>query len=525
MNPSRVKRHGVVYTPAPVVARILDAVGLDRADALAAATVCDPACGDGEFLVVIARRVLRALPRAAALRVLPRLAGYDIDASALAACRARLDAAVGGRYPRVRVPWRLERRNALDRAGFADVRGRFTHVVGNPPYVRVQNLERAGRERAGGWTLVRGATDLYVVFFELGFELLRTGGVLGYITPSSWLRSQAGGALRARLATTHRVRRILDFGAHQVFPQVTTYTAITVIEQDGPPRPIPVWRFAEARFAPAGMVTPDPLRPSAPWIPATTAERRAMRTLAGRGPRLDQIADIHVGVQTLADRVFILRRRESGAPAPDAGFADCVADDRALRLEHWILRPIVKASVLRNGRDPVGRVIVFPYDGDGRLLPESEIADRAPRAYAWLRHNRDRLLARDKGRFDPRRWYGFGRQVSIVSGFGDKLLTSGMNRAPDFQRCPDPGATFYSGYCVKPRAPVDWDRLAAALNSEAMAGFIRATSRPYQGGWFSYAKSFIRSFPVPKAVLLGAAPGEAGHGTLFSGESETARPP
>lgn len=492
-----------MYTPAPVVSRILDAAGLGAPEALAGASVCDPACGDGEFLVAVARRALRWLPRDRALAALRRLAGFDIDPAALAACRERLDSVVRERYPRARVRWRLSERNGLDRRGFAEVAGRFTHVVGNPPYVRVQHLERSGRERAEGWEFARGATDLFLVFFELGLELLRRGGILGYITPSSWLRSQAAGAFRAHLSTAHRVRRILDFGDHQVFPGVTTYTAITVVERGGAPRPVPVWRFAEGRFAHAGTVETDPVRPAAPWVPATAAERRCRRALAGRGPLLDQIADIHVGVQTLADRVFILRLRDGA----DGDLVECAGQGRTVRLERWLLRPIVKASVLRDGRDPVRRVIVFPYDREGRLLPEAEIADRAPRAHRWLADHRADLLGRDKGRTDPRRWYGFGRQVSIVSGFGDKLLTSGMNRSPNFQRCADPEATFYSGYCVKPRTPLDWDALGAALNSEAMAAFIRATSRPYQGGWFSYAKSFIRSFPVPAEVLAGGVAG------------------
>ena len=310
--------------------------------------------------------------------------------------------------------------------------------------------------------------------------------------------------------TAHRVRRILDFGDHQVFPGVTTYTAITVIERDGSPKPIPVWRYERNRFAHAGTVVPDPGRPSEPWVPATASDRCFRRTLAGRGPRLDQIADIHVGVQTLADRVFILRLDDSLAEARGPDLVQCAGEGRVLRLERWMLRPIVKASVLRDGRDPVRRVVVFPYDREGRLLPEAEVAGRAPRVYDWLSDNRPRLLARDKGRTDPRRWYGFGRQVSIVSGFGDKLLTSGMNRAPNFQRCLDPRATFYSGYCVKPRMPLDWNALEAALNSRAMAEFIRTTSRPYQGGWYSYAKSFIQSFPVPRAVLEAPA-GRARH--------------
>ena len=172
-----------------------------------------------------------------------------------------------------------------------------------------------------------------------------------------------------------------------------------------------------------------------------------------------------------------------------------------MMLERWIMRPIVKASVLKDGFDPVQRAVIFPYDNHGKLLPENQIADNAPAAYEWLLLHKARLINRDKGQFDPSRWYAFGRHVSITSGFGPKILTSGMNRQPNFQLCPDPDATFYSGYCIKPKPGVDPEKLLAVLNSDDMDFFIRHTSRPYQGGWMSYAKSFIKDYPVPRSVL------------------------
>ena len=173
------------------------------------------------------------------------------------------------------------------------------------------------------------------------------------------------------------------------------------------------------------------------------------------------------------------------------------------RFERWILRDIVKASVMKGGADPVHRVVIFPYDGAGKPLPERRIAADAPIVYNWLQSNKERLTRRDKGKLDPSKWYAFGRQVSLVSGFGEKILTSGMNREPNFQICPNADATFYSGYCVKPKPTmnIDMDSLLAVLNSDDMDFFIRRRSRPYQGGWMSYAKSFIQDFPIhPKAL-------------------------
>ena len=508
MTASIRKRNGVVYTPDWIASLILDGALPSDPAALAAAAICDPACGDGAFLVPAAQRLLASLEREEALGALRRMAGYDVDGDAVARCRARLDAAVEARYPGERVEWRVERRNAFDRAAFRRDRGRFTHVVGNPPYIRVQHLEAPRRRRlAGQWETLRGATDSYLVFYELGLELLAEGGTLAYIAPSSWLRSDSGSALRERIAASHTALRILDFGAHQAFADVTTYTAIAVIRKGGRTKDIPVEKYDGAAFRKAGRIAVDAANPRAPWIPSLPSDRARLRKLAKRGPKLGEVAAIHVGIQTLADGVFILPLADEesyGASDDSYGASDyalCRADGETLRLERWILRRVVKASVMKNGRDPTPRAAIFPYDESGTLLPEERVREDAPRVYAWLLRNKARLLARDKGAFDPRRWHAFGRHVSITSGFGDKILTAGMNLRPNFQRCPDPSATFYSGYCVKPSPNVDAERLLEALNSPDMEFFIGRTSRPYQGDWMSYAKSFIKDFPVPESAL------------------------
>ena len=482
-----VKRNGIIYTPEWIVKIVHDKTLPSN---LADIAVCDPACGDGAFLTAAARRVLSQLDKPRAMAALRALTGYDIDADAAAICVSRLDAVLRERYPNERVSWNVAVRDALDRSAFASERGRFTHIVGNPPYVRVQRLERERRDRiAGQWSVLRGATDLYLIFYELALDLLRDGGTVGFITPSSWLRSDSGSLLRDALVRNHAVEKIIDFGERQVFADVTTYTAIAIIRKGGETKParIPLETFADGGdSAPigGGRVLYDPDAPSRAWRLARSRadEDRLNAMLSDGGARLGDVADIHVGVQTLADGVFI-------HPAERA---------ESLRFERWILREIVKASVMKNGADPVRRMVIFPYNADGKPLTERRIAEDAPNVYNWLSENKARLLSRDKGATNPDKWHLFGRQVSLTTGFGEKILTSGMNRKPNFQICPNPDATFYSGYCVKPKPHMDMglEPLLAALNSDDMDFFIRHVSRPYQGGWMSYAKSFIQDFPI-----------------------------
>ena len=237
--------------------------------------------------------------------------------------------------------------------------------------------------------------------------------------------------------------------------------------------------------------------------------------MCGGAPRagvtLGDIADIHVGIQTLADKVFILNVAGGSGDA-----VDIESGTDRFKVEAGAVRRIVKASVMKEGRDKAERVVIYPYDTRGKLVPESDFARRYPLAYAWLAKHKDVLLARDKGAFSKVKWYGYGREVGIKTGFGRKILTSSMNPEPNFQICEDPDTLFYSGYCIKPRNGVSLTALQAVLNSDEMRQHIEALSQPFRGGWFSYAKRYIQEFPIPPHLmqkpLLAEGAGRAGVG-------------
>ena len=479
------KHYGMVYTPEWTVGMMLD-----KLPTLKGVALCDPSCGDGQFLVAVAERVCKAIarsPNEAERRqyrhTLQHLTGMDIDRAALSRCRERLDAVLRehGCSP---VDWRLRQTDAMERPAWSDIAGTFDAVMGNPPYVRIQHLEAYRRKRiaAAGWRLMSGCTDLYILFFEMGLELLQEGGTLIYITPNSWMKSKSGDLLRCCLRDMHQVCSITDFGEHQVFKDATTYTAITEVRKGG-----------ETLYGVSGhkcvgfkrgrpeFVEGCVFALGDQWSMFSPADLEFMDTIQQREHRLGDVADINVGIQTLADDVFIF----------NSGSVD---------IERDITRRVVKASVMKNGEDTEDRRVIYPYDEQGKLLPESQLKAKFPKAYSYLKRHKARLLARDKGTISKNKWYGFGREVAIVSGFGEKILTSPMNPAPDFQRCPDPDALFYSGYAVKPKPGVSNSALLDALNSEDMARYIRLVSRPYRNGWFSYAKSIIHSYPVPERV-------------------------
>ena len=457
-----------------------------------------PHVGRATFLVPIAKQICeRAFvaseyERSRYIEDLKQLTGYDIDGGAVEHCRQRLSAVsrdvLGQEIPHDF--WRVRKIDAMD-AVEAD-QGRFDWVVGNPPYVRIQHLEADRRDKIkrSGWRYFYGASDLYIVFFELGVRLLKSGGNLRFISPSGWIRNDAGKPMRIDLEAKHRVVSLCDFRDYQVFPGVSTYTCITHIRKDRSSAAEVIRQWDGESFSVKAKLVKHESR----WA---VSDKHS--TAPSDFVKLSDIAEIRVGIQTLADKVFILEI--VGRDGKFVIVTDGTDDQNRFAIEDNAVRRILKASVLKQGKDRVNRVVIYPYNGKGKLVPEIKFAEKFPLAYEWLLANKDQLLGRDKGTFCESKWYGYGREVGIQSAFGRKILTSGMNPKPNFQICNDPDTLFYSGYCVKPRNGISLTTLQKVLNSPEMDRHIRTFAQPFRGGWYSYAKRYISDFPIEASLV------------------------
>ena len=117
-----------------------------------------------------------------------------------------------------------------------DEEGGFDIVLGNPPYVKLQNLMKVDpavvaylQANRGDDTYVSaqtGNTDLYLPFIEKGLRLLAPGGRMAYIAPSLWAVNEYGEGLRRYVRSTRQLARWIDFRAYQVFDEAITYTAL-----------------------------------------------------------------------------------------------------------------------------------------------------------------------------------------------------------------------------------------------------------------------------------------------------------
>jgi len=113
---------------------------------------------------------------------------------------------------------------------FLEKEGGFDIVIGNPPYVKFQDLSIENRRvLADEWvTLKTGTFNLYFAFYELGILLIKKSGNLGYITPNNYFTSLAGIHLREYLHYNRYIEKIIDFNHIKVFDS-QTYTCVTFL--------------------------------------------------------------------------------------------------------------------------------------------------------------------------------------------------------------------------------------------------------------------------------------------------------
>jgi len=119
----------------------------------------------------------------------------------------------------------------------------FNAVIGNPPYVRMEEFKPLKDYFRAKYACHDERSDLYAYFLEKGHLLLRKGGRFGMIVSNKFLRANYGKPLRQLLTATAAVERVADFAGLPVFRGATVRTVVLVTSRDGQ-------RTASTRYSP-----------------------------------------------------------------------------------------------------------------------------------------------------------------------------------------------------------------------------------------------------------------------------------
>ena len=331
LPPAWRAEHGIYYTPPALAARLLDQAERAGVD-WARARVLDPAAGAAAFLIPTAERMLRALgecsPAIAVQNLNARLHGYELDRFAAWLGHVFIEATA---LPWVRASGRRLAEVISVRDSLRDTSAAtFDLVVGNPPFGRI-SLDREQRDRFA--RSLYGHANLYGLFLDLALQRAKSGALVSFLTPSSFLAGEYFKNLRD-LLWKEAPPLALDFITPRkgVFEDVLQETVLGTYRKKGRRSPTVV-SFLDPQPGTPILVREGgeyslPRKSSSPWLlPRHTDEAglaKRLRAMTGR------LSDWGYKVST-GPLVWNRFKDQLGEkPGPDAiplVWAECISSD------------------------------------------------------------------------------------------------------------------------------------------------------------------------------------------------------
>ncbi|HAP49638.1 MAG TPA: hypothetical protein DCQ56_00220 [Porphyromonadaceae bacterium] len=460
-------QHGDVFTLPIVVSFMLDSVGYTADRNLAHVRILEPSCGDGEFVVEIARRLMSsavAFGFDASEAFQRNVKAYDIDAEKIARCKQRIS----------ELGFNLCSEN-IQTADFLKAKIEETDiVVGNPPYIRYENIPTEMQEYCKRtFPTFHYRCDLYVPFFEKSLEALSSGGQHCFICSNRWLKNEYGKKLRRMVARYYQLRAILNLEQADAFQEeVLAYPAITIISSE-----LPTFTFRYAEYTKVeelySHVTEEKCMPHGDdWAEAFNKVSTDSRFLTIE----KQGFKIGIGVATGADSVF-------------------VSSELPKKVEEDLILPGINARDLRGNKFQwQGEYLLNPYNADGTLIN----LDKYPRASAYLEEHRERLTSRHIAKKFPSRWYKTIDRISPELRSKPKILLPDMSG--NTYVFVDDGNYYplHNIYYIIGSSSIQLRLLAAFLMSDFVRDQLSAVTNKMNGGFPRWQSQHLRKLKIPR---------------------------
>lgn len=538
------KMEGQVMTPDGIVSMILDALGY-KGDRVLTSKCIEPSMGEGAFIIAEASRIidcakLHGYTDEEILHLLQEnLYGIEKDGRFYDKAIKRLNGLLEAREIPVPESWpHLYHDDTLKR--FREFTGMFDFAAGNPPYIRVHNLDAETREFIKDKTNFKfgtGTTDLYIAFYDIGIQLLNPIGRLGYISANSFLRNTSQKFFRDYLITEKLISKIYDFKTSKIFEGADTYTCICILDKndnravfDVDYREYNMYEMVVENVFPWESFSA--LLNEKTWNLASDEDIRFLTENSSRPIKVGNIAIVQNGIATNRDKIYVGKAYvDEQETIPWTGKhtdAKRFVWFHGRRMESKILHRCVKASRY-SGHPEDMLYILFPYKSgreqkvyyeDGRRvergftpLSEDEFRTKYPLAYAYLSDNYDELASRD---MDPgAEWFQFGRSQGLACSCWKKIVFKHLLDRSSPKIVPyilDEDVLVYSGmYTVADPWPLiemknkrlvfnsylydkELSQIFDIFRSDEFAQYVRIVGKDMAGGWAAVSTKSVKSF-------------------------------
>lgn len=458
--------HGDVFTSPRVVRFMLDLIGYTSDKDLSAYKVLEPSFGHGDFLIEIQNRLIQSANRFnfdASEIMSKNIYGCEIDRAKYDKCIYTLKL----RMPHF-IPLNLKTEDFL----FSLWDTQFDFIIGNPPYIRYENIPREVRNLyKNKFYTFHYRSDLYVLFYEHCLRNLSVNGRHCFICSNRWLKNEYGKKLRGLVSSSYNLEYIIDVENLDAFGEsVLAYPSITLISNTGVSKNVKLARIKDLSELDKPISTIQKTLASVEnWDDLFLSDK------IGHFSSIDQQGfKIGIGVATGADKIFISKDLED-------------------YVEKELLMPLVNAKDL-TGNEFIwkGSYILNPYKLNGSIIN----LDSYPKAKQYLEQFKTILSKRHIVK-NGRIWY------SLIDKIKPELLDLPKILLPDISGNDiifiDKGAFYpaHNIYYIIGRPLEELELLAAILMSRFVRTQIESISNKMNGGLPRWQSQSIKRIKIP----------------------------
>ena len=376
-------------------------------------------------------------------------------------------------------------------------KGGFDVIIGNPPYVRVQQLDY----KIIDYLKTRYKTalkriDLSLCFIEKSKELIKDSGITAFITSNQFLTTEYGQAMREFLLNEYFIKDCIDFGDLPIFADALTYVSIfsfTKEKQDS----FNYYNIKDLKTASSGNFgKPETIElnklNTSNWNLAKFQQQSIFDKLKINSVDLGSIGNAGSGLFTGLDDVLMFSKEELNN----------------YDFEKEMILPVLRAeNCTRFFCNTPETFVIYPYkyeNGKTIVLTEEELKEKYPKTYDYLLSNKELLGKRKDSRktfADRKDWFSLTRfgQKNIFNK--NKIVSQGEVKnhkfSIDYSKSGFSCARVFA-ITINNENEFDLNYILCILNSNVMKSFLQSISSLKSGGYYSYSSNILNRTPIKK---------------------------
>jgi hypothetical protein len=396
----------------------------------------------------------------------------------------------------------------------------FDIVIGNPPYLRVQGIDKVESEKYKKiYKSATGKYDLYAIFAEKSINLINDSGIVNFIMPHKWINSDFGSGLRS--ISKNKISKFISFKEYQVF-NASTYTSLVwfkhksnVVEYIGLNKDLKtneelslfLLSISDESYT---KIENKKLDNNA-WTFSQNNILSILEKLDKQPLKIKDVFEgIYQGVVSTGDDIFQLKGGINDNLF--TGFSKKL--NKNITIESAIVRPLLKGDdIKRYAKLENSYFIIYPHYLDDakntKPFEEKELEKKFPLAFKYLSLFKEELIKKKiKYKTNSVYWYSLHRSRDIFIFEQEKIVMPYLSVfcQLSYDNSSLYGNTKFSSIIKKQENKLSYKFYLSLMNSMVMWFFIKNTSSIFRGSYFAFTNDTIENFPLPKIKLEDTKP-------------------